>query len=328
MDNLNIRITFALIMKFSVTIPAYKSQFLKEAIESVVAQTYQDWELIIVDDCSPENLHSIAEPFLQDKRIHYYRNEKNCGAINVVYNWNICLNHCIGDYVICMGDDDRLLPRCLEEYRNLIDRHPDLNVYHTRTEIINEKRIVIDTQEERPEWESVLSLIWNRWNHRNKQYIGDFCYATNYLKQAGGYHKLPLAWGTDDITAVKAAKEKGIANAQSFGFQYRENAQTITSSSKLSRIKLDVSITQYKWFGKLLEELSETNLSEDDSRLLSTIEGPRKDYYFKSMGKHCTDYIKGSPLRLLECHRLLKQVHFSPLAYLKWYVSSIYHLVK
>lgn len=63
-------------MKFSITIPTYKSRYLKEAIESVVSQTYTDWELIIVDDCSPEDLPSIVQPFLTDSRIRFYRNEK------------------------------------------------------------------------------------------------------------------------------------------------------------------------------------------------------------------------------------------------------------
>ena len=314
-------------MKFSVTIPTYKSRFLKEAIESVVGQTYADWELVIVDDCSPEPLKEIVEPFLSDSRISYYRNEKNCGAVNVVDNWNICLSHCTGDYVICMGDDDRLLPNCLEIYKKLIERYPTLNVYHTRTEIINEKGDVIDVQEERPEWESVLSLVWNRWDHRNKQFIGDFCYATDYLKHAEGYYQLPLAWGSDDITAAMAAKEKGIANTQAFGFQYRTNSQTITSSSAYARIKLEATLTQYKWFGELLKELSTKTLSEEDAYYISIIEKPRKDYYFNSMGKDCTDYIKGHPQRLLECYKLLKPVKFSSFSYLKWYLSSIYHTI-
>lgn len=314
-------------MTFSITIPAYKSQFLQEAIESVINQTYSSWELIIVDDCSPEDLHAIVEPFLTDQRISYYRNEKNCGTANVVDNWNICLNYCTSDYVICMGDDDRLLPCCLEEYKKLIMKYPQLYVYHTRTEIINEKGEVFDVQEERPEWESVLSLIWNRWDHRNKQFIGDFCYTTNYLKSVGGYHKLPLAWGSDDMTAVKAAKEQGIGNTQAFGFQYRMHSRSITCSSEHSRIKLEATMRQYVWFGNLLKELSATSLSEEDTLLLSTIEKPRRDYFFNSLGKDCTDYIKGNPFRLLDCYRMLKPVHFSPMAFMKWYVSSIYHCI-
>lgn len=69
-------------MKFSITIPAYKQKYLYEAIESCLAQTYEDFELIIVDDASPEDLKSVVDQF-DDKRIRFYRNEKNCGALNV-----------------------------------------------------------------------------------------------------------------------------------------------------------------------------------------------------------------------------------------------------
>ena len=106
-------------MKFSVTIPAYKAKFLKEAIVSALSQPYKNFELIIVDDDSPENLKAIVDSF-SDTRIRYYRNLQNCGAVNVVDNWNICLSYCTGEYVICMGDDDRLLPNCLNEYFGLI----------------------------------------------------------------------------------------------------------------------------------------------------------------------------------------------------------------
>lgn len=105
-------------MLFSVLIPAYKGQYLEEAIASVVAQTYSDWELVIVNDASPEDLTSIVNRF-DDSRIRYYENKQNCGAENVVDNWNICLSYAQGDYVICMGDDDRLLPNCLQEYATL-----------------------------------------------------------------------------------------------------------------------------------------------------------------------------------------------------------------
>ena len=65
-------------MKFSVTIPAYKARFLKECIESILAQTYKDFELIIVNDASPEDLTSIVKSF-NDPRIRYYINELWCG---------------------------------------------------------------------------------------------------------------------------------------------------------------------------------------------------------------------------------------------------------
>lgn len=315
-------------MKFSITIPAYKSQFLDEAIRSVLCQSYADWELIIVDDCSPEDLETIVRPYLSDKRINYYRNEKNCGAVHVVDNWNKCLSHCMGDYVICMGDDDRMLSCCLEEYSQLIEKYPHLNVYHCRTEIINEKGEVFCRQEPRPEWETALSLLWHRWADRDKQFIGDFCYQTTYLKQNGGYYKLPLAWGSDDVTSFLAAKEKGIANTQVFCFQYRENALTISNSSVYARIKLETQINMYQWYQQQLTSLATSPLSASDKRLLETINTARAKYYTKTIGRNCVDYIEGSLSRLAYCYRTLRLFHFPKWRFLKWYVSSIYYLLK
>ena len=186
-------------MRFSITIPAYKSSYLKEAIDSCLAQTYHDFELVIVNDHYPEDIDSIINQF-DDTRIRYYVNEKNCGALNVVDNWNRCLEYAKGDYVICMGDDDRLLPNCLEEYKKLTESNPEFNVFHMRTEIIDENGSVIERLEERLPVESVYSLIWNRQILRRKQFIGDFLFNTKYLSERGGFYKILLGTFSDDIT--------------------------------------------------------------------------------------------------------------------------------
>lgn len=310
-------------MTFSITIPAYKARFLDEAIKSVTAQTYEDWQLVIVDDCSPEDLEGIVAPYLADKRISYYRNERNCGAVDVVDNWNICLSYCTGDYVICMGDDDRLLPCCLAEYETLIKRHPKLNVYHCRTEIIDDGGNVTATQEERPEQESALSMLWNRWDHRNKQFIGDFCYDTAYLKSIGGYYKMPLAWGSDDITALQAAKELGIANTQTPCFQYRENDQTITSSAANAKTKIEAFIAQHCWYSAFLTDLSAKTLTNRDRQLLNTIETPRHKAIIKALGRYCPDYAQGNMMRMWWCYRQLRHLNVSATMFVKWYIISV-----
>lgn len=237
-------------MKFSITIPAYKAKFLKESIESVLAQTYDDFEIIIVNDASPENLTSIVKSF-EDSRIRYYVNEKNCGAVNVVDNWNICLAYAQGDYVICMGDDDKLLPNCLEEYNKLIECHPGLGIYHAWTELIDENSNVIGMQEPRPEREGVYSMMWERWYGRRLQYIGDFLFDRKLLVSNGGFYKLPLAWGADDISTYIAANRTGIANMQVPGFQYRINSQTISSQGDAT-IKLNAISIEEAWYREFL----------------------------------------------------------------------------
>ena len=166
---------------FSVTIPAYKRAFLKECIDSVLAQTYTDFELVIVNDHSPENLDEIVSGF-QDARIRYYKNEVGFGAEHVVGNWNKCLEYAKGDFIICMGDDDRLEPNFLADLNELINKYPDLDVYYSRTEIINEKSEVVRMLEERPERESVYEMIQKRKGGRS-MFIGDYCYRTSALRK-------------------------------------------------------------------------------------------------------------------------------------------------
>lgn len=255
--------------RFSVTIPAYKIKFLKEAINSVLNQSYKDFELIIVDDCSPEDLRSVVEQF-SDYRIRYYRNDSNCGAVDVVDNWNICLNYCTGKYVICIGDDDRLLPCCLEEYSKLIEKYPSLNVYHAWTQIIDENGTVSKVLEPRPEWESMYAMTYYRWTKR-RQFVGDFCYELDHLRENGGFYKLPLAWMSDDITASRAAIEMGVANTQVPCFEYRISSVTISNSTNMTEIKLQSSIDGHQWYNEYLKNVDISLLSEIDKWYYSSL---------------------------------------------------------
>lgn len=236
---------------FSILVPAYKSAYLKECIDSVLAQTYKNFELIIVDDASPEDIKSIVEQY-GDSRIKFYRNEKNCGAINVVDNWNKCLSYATGDFVICMGDDDMLYPNCLEVYNQLITTYPDKNVYHGRTEIIDEHGNTISFLETRDPVESVYEHLLYRWNGRY-QFIGDFVFKTEPLKCLGGFFKLPLAWASDDISVIRQAGKGGIVNTNEYVFKYRSNSCTISTSGS-PQIKFDAICKEYVWYQDFLKE--------------------------------------------------------------------------
>ena len=232
--------------KFSICIPAFKGKFLKECIESVISQTYKNIEIIIINDHSAEDLQCIVRSF-NDPRIQYYYNDVGFGAYNVVDNWNKCLRYATGDYLICMGDDDRLLPNCLENYKRLINTYPNLFVYHTRTEIINEDSEIIDIQEPRPTQESVYSMIYNLWKGR-VQFIGDFLFYTKKLKEIGGFYFLPYAWSSDKITTFILAEQKGIANTNIPGFQYRKSSITITNNHSSQRGRMRALLKEKEWY--------------------------------------------------------------------------------
>lgn len=247
-------------MKFSILIPAYKRKYLHECIDSCLKQSHSDFELIVVDDASPENLKSVINEF-SDTRLHYFRNEKNCGAINVVDNWNICLSHAVEDYVICIGDDDKLLPLCLEEYSKLIDKYPEIGLLHGWTEIINEKSEVSRLTTHRCEYESVISLMWHRQYAYQQQFIGDFCFQREWLVKKGGFYKLPLAWGSDDISAFIGASKNGVANTQVPVFQYRVNSQTISNTGNIEK-KMEATYLSHRWKTDFLSVPACTDIDE------------------------------------------------------------------
>lgn len=238
-------------IKFSITIPAFKKQYLKEAINSCVNQIYDNFEIIIVNDASPENIDDIVNSF-NDVRIKYYINDKNCGALDVVDNWNKCLSYCTGDYVICMGDDDCLLPDALREYKRLIDKYPGIGLIHGWTEIIDEESNFKDLTPPRPEFESVYSVLWNRWENRHKQFIGDWCFEIEWLRKNGGFYKLPIAWASDDISSIIGASKNGVANSQIICFQYRSSEQTITSTGSIEH-KMDAVRLERQWYQSFLK---------------------------------------------------------------------------
>ena len=229
-------------IKFSVTIPAYKDRFLKETIDSILAQTYQNYEIVIVNDASPYDLDSIVNKY-NDSRIRYFKNENNCGAKEVVDNWNICLSHATGDYLICMGDDDKLTPRCLQDFANLIEKYPQLDLFHARSEIIDDDSNLVSVLEERPEWESVYSLM----NNPRNTHLGDWLFKTETLRKNGGFYKLPYGWQSDDITAFIAAASHGVANTKEVGFQYRGNGLSISHDLTCIEDKIEAVRFSVRW---------------------------------------------------------------------------------
>lgn len=61
----------------SIIMPSWNtSKFIAESIQCVLDQTYTNWELLIVDDCSTDNTDDLVKPFLEDKRIKYFKNKK------------------------------------------------------------------------------------------------------------------------------------------------------------------------------------------------------------------------------------------------------------
>ena len=96
----------------SIVMPSYNTgRFIKETIESVLLQTYINWELIIVDDCSTDNTDEVVNSF-QDDRIIYVKNSNNAGA---AVSRNKALQLAKGQWIAFLDSDDIWYPQKLEK---------------------------------------------------------------------------------------------------------------------------------------------------------------------------------------------------------------------
>lgn len=113
---------------FSVLVPCYNyGEFVTETVESVIAQTDEDWELILVDDCSTDNTWEIITGF-DHPRIRALRHDTNQGSSAA---FNTALTVATGDWICNLDSDDRYLPTFLQRQREFLTAHPEIDVSGT-----------------------------------------------------------------------------------------------------------------------------------------------------------------------------------------------------
>jgi glycosyltransferase involved in cell wall biosynthesis len=112
--------------RLSICIPTYcQIDFLREALLSIQAQDFNDYELIISDDSPDDTVARLVASFNFDGRLRYHRNPVSLGSPE---NWNEAVRRATGDYIKVLHHDDRLNhPGALSAFVRLLDEHPEAN---------------------------------------------------------------------------------------------------------------------------------------------------------------------------------------------------------
>lgn len=138
----------------SIIMPSWNTgKFIAESIRSVLNQTYTQWELLIVDDCSTDNTDEIVKCF-QDSRIKYIKNKENCGA---ALTRNRALREAKGEWIAFLDSDDLWMPEKLEkmvgfmkknhytfayhDYEKIDEESNPLNIYVTGPDIVSKRKM-------------------------------------------------------------------------------------------------------------------------------------------------------------------------------------------
>lgn len=127
----------------SVIMPAYNAErFIEKAIKSILDQTYRNFELIIVDDCSADRTMSVAGKFA-DPRIKIYHNDHNRG---IAYSRNLAIEMSNGKYIAIMDDDDISTVSRFQEQVQFLEQNEEIGIVGGRVQSIDQDDNVIDEQ--------------------------------------------------------------------------------------------------------------------------------------------------------------------------------------
>lgn len=124
------------IPQVSIIMPVYNTApFLREAMDSMLSQTFSDFELIVLNDCSPDNAEEVLNTY-NDPRIVRYKGEKNVGLSNVL---NIGIEMARGKYIARMDSDDISLPNRLQVQVDYLESNPEVDLVSVGMQLFGDK---------------------------------------------------------------------------------------------------------------------------------------------------------------------------------------------
>ena len=235
---------------------------MDKAISGIVQQIYKDWELLIVNDASPEDLKSIVDPYLSDPRVKYFQNEKNRGRTDLVGFWNSYIPVCSGEYIVFASDDDLYDPNYLLEMLSLTEQFPNCDLYHCRIRYIDELGRIIQVAQPAQCYETQIDFIYQRLVWKRKQTLQEFLFRKSALVDRGGIVPFPLAWASDSATAYLMA-ERGVAYTSRVLFSLRMSPNNISSETNYAAEKIEAMKLSSQWLQGFLPSVKCSSPEEE-----------------------------------------------------------------
>jgi glycosyltransferase involved in cell wall biosynthesis len=210
--------------RFSILTPVYDTpaDFLTECVESVRAQDFQDWELILVDDCSPAAHVALALVVIaaSDPRIRVLTREVNGG---IVAASNDALSAATGEFVALLDHDDLLTPTALSSFAAELDRRADVDVLYSDEDKIDDTGRRYDTFY-KPDW-SPARLA-------SHMYLGHFLALRRSLVQEVGGFRAEYEGSQDYDLALRVTEQaRYVAHIRGVRYHWRASANSTAAAT-------------------------------------------------------------------------------------------------
>lgn len=259
--------------KVSIVLPTYNgSQYLSDSIESVINQTYMDWELIIVDDCSTDDTLKIAKKYAEmDERISVVHNEFNK---KLPTSLNIGFEYAKGEYFAWTSDDNFYENEAIEKMVRYLDYNQNTPMVRADMILIDEKGTVIADSEA---YDNHKMLVNN--------YVGAcFLYRRSVAQSIGKYDD-SLFCVEDYDYWIRIMKHCGpIGNIQEKLYRYRNHSESL-SSTKRRYVETQLNLMRKKHLDFYID-----NMQSDEKELFALYYlllncGWDREYIINKIGK-------------------------------------------
>ena len=227
--------------RLAIIIPAYKGLYLEKTLQSFADQTCKDFTLYIGDDQSPDELYEIVKQFENQIHIEYKKFENNLGGVNLVNQWNRCLEIIKSeDWIWLFSDDDYVDKICVESFYKNLSIPIKTNIYRFNLQIVDQDNEEMGGLNRFPENLSAEEFFEGRIKKNIYSYAVEYIFNRKAFEDVGGFEYFDLCWSTDDATWIKLARKNGIATINEGIVYWRYSGINISS------IKNDKSIVLRK----------------------------------------------------------------------------------
>ncbi|WP_321332315.1 glycosyltransferase [uncultured Bacteroides sp.] len=240
--------------RLAIVIPAYKSTYFDQALNSIAEQSCHDFTLYIGDDNSSDNLESIVDKYVGRINIVYKRFDSNLGGKDLVAQWERCVDMVNEeDWVWLFSDDDTMDENCVFEfYNSLKETGACYDLYHFNVDVINsESRIISNSANfDYPKILSCIDFYKKRLNGSLPCYVVEYVFRKQAFLNVERFQSFDLAWGSDVATWAKLSYSKGIYTIPKGRVKWRYS--NVNISPNISKIvlkrKINTVAEMLNWF--------------------------------------------------------------------------------
>lgn len=235
----------------AIFVPAYKATFLSATLDSIAAQTCQDFTLYIGDDCSPNNIGEIVDKYKDKVNLVYKRFKTNLGGKDLVAQWERCIDMNHGEeWIWLFSDDDVMEKNCVEEFYKTIRKNPNVGLLHFNINRLDDNTQEVTSLPEFPKYCSTKMYLDEKLKGHFVSFVVEFVIRRDVFFQCGRFQNFDMAWGSDFVSWVKFSNAAGgivtCDNAKVLWRKSNENISPDKSNPVLVR-KIHSLIANAKW---------------------------------------------------------------------------------